>query len=132
MLVSNKRDESKKLLVEGKGDYSREELERVVTVVDTMIETAIEEKKEMPKASSFRREGVAGMSSEIDFIIKNLFYLKLNQHKLAKQCQVNGGLLMHGPPGSGKSYLARAVGNVWKRVDPYLSIRIVRGPELFN
>ena len=85
MLVNNKRDESKKLLIEGKGDYTRAELERVDTVVDTTVETVIEEKKrEMPKASCFRREGVGGMSSEISFVIKNLFYVKFNQHKLAK------------------------------------------------
>lgn len=39
---------------------------------------------------------------------------------------------MSGPPGSGKSYLAHAVKEVWERADRELSTRFVRGPELFD
>ena len=73
------------------------------------------------------------MSSEIDFVIKNLLNAKLRpNNRLGRFLQVNGGMLLHGPPGSGKSYLARAVGKVWSKADPDLQIRFVRGPELFN
>ena len=46
--------------------------------------------------------------------------------------QVNAGLLLHGPPGTGKSFFARAIGSVWKRSNPELRIRLIRGPELFS
>ena len=116
MCVTNKRDASKKLRIEGKAEYTREELERANVEVDVAVATSsspMEKMKDLPEASWFRIEGVGGMSSEIEFIIKNLFFVKFNQKKLEKFCQVNSGLFMHGPPGSGKSFLARAIGKVW-------------------
>ena len=88
----------------------------------------------MPTASWFRSRdvGVGGMSNEIDFCIKNLLNAKLRNNRIGRFLQINGGMLLHGPPGSGKSYLARAVGKVWTKADPSLKIRFVRGPELFN
>ena len=41
-------------------------------------------------------------------------------------------MIIHGPPGTGKTNIAEGVGQVWKKYDPNLEIRRVRGPELFD
>ena len=134
MSVVDKRDETKRLPIEGyinhesmeklKNSHTVEEEEKVqqqtVTqqkiVTQQQTVTSNNDSFKMPTRDSFRsREiGVGGMSSEIDFCIKNLLNAKLRaNNRLGKFLQVNGGMLLHGPPGSGKSYLARAVGKVW-------------------
>ena len=72
------------------------------------------------------------MTIEIDFVIKNLFLSKLKGKKLNQFCQVNAGMIIHGPPGTGKTNIAEGVGKVWRKYDPKLEIRHVRGPELFD
>ena len=71
------------------------------------------------------------MTHEIGFVMENLFTPKFSA-KLARYGMANGGMLLYGPPGTGKTCLAHAIESVWRRADPNLVAKTVKGPELFS
>ena len=69
-----------------------------------------------PRAEWYKRLGLGGMSREIDFVMKNLFLPKFNPElyeRLTRLNVINGGMLLYGPPGSGKTFLCEKTAAVW-------------------
>ena len=100
-----------------------------------MAELAQLTKGQRPQASWYKQFGLGGMTREVEFMMKNLFLPKFNpvlQQRLASMGVINGGMLLYGPPGSGKTFLCNKTAEVWRMADPDLRVRHVHGPELFS
>jgi len=75
--------------------------------------------------------GVAGYKKEISAIVKALFLPRLLPDDVTSllKLEPSKGLLLHGPAGTGKTFIARTIANYFFAPDQVISIR---GPELLN
>jgi vesicle-fusing ATPase len=78
----------------------------------------------------FGKLGIGGLDSEFGDIFRRAFASRVYPPSLLKQMGMDHvrGLLLHGPPGCGKTLIARKIGQVLNAREP----KIVNGPEILN
>jgi vesicle-fusing ATPase len=74
--------------------------------------------------------GIGGLSEEFAIIFRRLFASRLVPRKTMNEMNISHirGMIIHGPPGCGKTLLARQIGKLLNCAKP----KVVNGPELLN
>lgn len=78
----------------------------------------------------FEKLGIGGLDAEFNQIFRRAFASRLWPPSVIKQMGINHvrGMLLHGPPGCGKTLIARQIGKALNARDP----KIVNGPEILD
>ncbi|GKY94681.1 hypothetical protein MPSEU_000433500 [Mayamaea pseudoterrestris] len=78
----------------------------------------------------FEKLGIGGLDSEFNKIFRRAFSSRIWPPHIIKQMGINHvrGMLLHGPPGCGKTLIARQIGKALNSREP----KIVNGPEILN
>jgi len=78
----------------------------------------------------FGKLGIGGLDTEFGDIFRRAFASRVYPPSLLKQMGMDHvrGLLLYGPPGCGKTLIARKIGQVLNAREP----KIVNGPEILN
>ena len=78
----------------------------------------------------FEKLGIGGLDSEFNQIFRRAFASRIWPSHVIKQLGINHvrGMLLYGPPGCGKTLIARQIGKVLNAREP----KIVNGPEILN
>lgn len=79
---------------------------------------------------NLQQMGIGGLSNEFSIIFRRLFASRLVSPGTLNDMNIHHirGMLIHGPPGCGKTLLARQIGKLLNCRD----IKVVNGPELLN
>jgi len=78
----------------------------------------------------FGKLGIGGLQSEFNTIFRRAFASRIYPSHIIQQMGINHvrGMLLHGPPGCGKTLIARQIGKVLNAREP----KIVNGPEILD
>ena len=78
----------------------------------------------------FEKLGIGGLDSEFNQIFRRAFASRLWPPSVIKQMGINHvrGMLLYGPPGCGKTLIARQIGKALNAREP----KIVNGPEILD
>ncbi|KAG7367550.1 vesicle-fusing ATPase [Nitzschia inconspicua] len=78
----------------------------------------------------FEKLGIGGLDSEFNQIFRRAFASRIWPSHIIKQMGINHvrGMLLYGPPGCGKTLIARQIGKALNAREP----KIVNGPEILN
>jgi vesicle-fusing ATPase len=79
---------------------------------------------------NFEKLGIGGLQHEFEVILRRAFASRIFPSQIVKQLGVNHvrGMLLYGPPGCGKTLIARQIGKVLNAREP----KIVNGPEILD
>jgi vesicle-fusing ATPase len=82
------------------------------------------------KDFDFEKLGIGGLNKEFNEIFRRAFASRIWPGHIIKQMGINHvrGMLLYGPPGCGKTLIARQIGKVLNAREP----KIVNGPEILN
>ena len=78
----------------------------------------------------FAKLGIGGLGSEFDTIFRRAFASRIYPAHIIQQMGISHvrGMLLYGPPGCGKTLIARQIGKVLNAREP----KIVNGPEVLD
>lgn len=78
----------------------------------------------------FEKLGIGGLDSEFNQIFRRAFASRIWPSHIIQQMGINHvrGMLLYGPPGCGKTLIARQIGKALNAREP----KIVNGPEILN
>ena len=78
----------------------------------------------------FEKLGIGGLDAEFNQIFRRAFASRIWPPQIIKQMGINHvrGMLLYGPPGCGKTLIARQIGKALNAREP----KIVNGPEILN
>ena len=78
----------------------------------------------------FEKLGIGGLDAEFNQIFRRAFASRIWPAHIIQQMGINHvrGMLLYGPPGCGKTLIARQIGKVLNAREP----KIVNGPEILN
>lgn len=78
----------------------------------------------------FEKLGIGGLDSEFNEIFRRAFASRIWPAHIIRQLGINHvrGMLLYGPPGCGKTLIARQIGKVLNAREP----KIVNGPEILD
>ena len=78
----------------------------------------------------FEKLGIGGLDSEFNEIFRRAFASRIWPSHIIRQLGINHvrGMLLYGPPGCGKTLIARQIGKVLNAREP----KIVNGPEILD
>ena len=78
----------------------------------------------------FEKLGIGGLNAEFNEIFRRAFASRIFPAHITRSMGINHvrGMLLYGPPGCGKTLIARQIGKVLNAREP----KIVNGPEILN
>jgi len=82
------------------------------------------------KEFDFAKLGIGGLDHEFNSIFRRAFASRIYPSHIISEMGINHvrGMLLHGPPGCGKTLIARKIGEVLNAREP----KIVNGPEILD